>query len=418
MFVMRRVAPLMLIAVLLFALIGDPARAQMPTVPLVAIDPGHGGDDYGTTGQVSGRRLIEKELTLAVARQTAEHLQRAGYRATLLRPDDASAHRGLDRNGDGKVDLADDLQARVDRANEAGAAILLSIHFNGSTDRSLRGPEIYYSAARPFAAENRKLAEVMMGTLSARLKETGREVKPRGVLRDSVLGGSLFLLGPAGGRIARASNMPGVLVEGLFLTNPDDAALLADAATIQALARGYADGAAAYLGPAPKPAPKRARVVGASGAFLRPAPLLGAAPLTLLDPGAQVDLAEPAKGDEVGGSADWWRVEAKGQAGYVFAALLGPLTSAQQPTSAPAHPRPTATPAPAQRVTVKTDDGRAARLRAEPNRDAAIVGRAQPGETLDLIGSADGEAVDGQIAKWLNVRRGVDTGWVWAPLVE
>ena len=44
-------------------------------------------------------------------------------------------------------------------------------------------------------------------------------------------GGHLYLLGPAGGRIARASNMPGVLVEGLFLTNPDDAALAADPAT-------------------------------------------------------------------------------------------------------------------------------------------------------------------------------------------
>lgn len=377
-------------------------------VPLVAVDPGHGGDDYGSSAVANGRRLVEKEIALTVARQTAALLQQSGYRTLLLRTDDGGTNKGQDRTGDGKVDLADDLQARVDKANEAGATVLVSIQFNGSTDRSLRGTEIYYSPARPFAAESRKLADATMAAVARRLKEAGRAVTPRGVLPDSALGGPLYLLGPAAGRIARASAMPGVLIEGLFLTNASDAALLADPATLQTLARGYADGIATYLGPV-KQQPKRAQIVGAEGAYLRPSPLVGAEPLTLLDPGTTVDLAEPARGDEVGGSSDWWRVNVKGKAGYVFAALLEPVTGASPPT----------TPAAPPRATVRNDDGRAARLRRAPTREAEIVARAQPGETVEIVDAANGEAVDGKTARWLKVTRANgDNGWVWAPLVD
>ncbi|HEY3110574.1 MAG TPA: N-acetylmuramoyl-L-alanine amidase [Chloroflexota bacterium] len=417
----RRLTLLAAAALLALATLDAPARAQDNAAPLVAIDPGHGGDDYGTNGVVNGRRLLEKELTLQVARQTAENLKAAGYRTLLLRTEDGSVNRaGRDRTGDGKVDLADELQARVDRANEAGAAVLVSVHFNGSTDRSLRGPEVYYSAARPFAAENRKLAERVMAAITDRLAQANRPVTPHGILRDSVLGGSLYLLGPQGGRIVRASSMPGILIEGMFLTNAEDAALLADPVTLGALARAYADGVAGYLGPPPKPKPRLARVVG-DGANLRPSPLLGTEPLTVLAPGTTVDLAEATRGDAVGGAADWWRVNVKGQAGYVFAALLDLQDASTAPPKPPAAvPGPVGpgNPTPARRVRVRNDDGRAARLRAGPTRETEIIVRARPGETLELLGQADGEAVDGKVARWLKVRRGDLTGWVWAPLVD
>jgi N-acetylmuramoyl-L-alanine amidase len=385
-----RIALLAAAAALILAPLDAPAQAEDNRPPLVAIDPGHGGDDYGTNGVVAGRRLLEKELTLQVAVQTAENLKAAGYRTLLLRTDDGPVNRpARDRTGDGKVDLADELQARVDRANEAGAALFVSVHFNGSTERSLRGPEVYYSAARPFAAENRKLADRVMAAITARLAQASRPVTPHGVLRDSVLGGSLYVLGPQGGRIARASAMPGVLIEGMFLTNAEDAALLADPVTLRALARAYADGVAGYLGPPPKPKPKLARVIG-DGAYLRPSPLLGTEPLTTLTAGTTVDLAEATKGDDVGGAADWWRVNVKGQAGYVFASLL----ELQDASTAPKPPPPPAA-APARKVTVRDDDGRAARLRSGPTRETEIVARARPGETLELLEQADGESVDG-----------------------
>lgn len=381
----------------------DARAADDPRVPLVAIDPGHDANDWGTTGSVNGKRLIEKDLTLAVAKLVAENLKAAGYRTLLTRTDDTPPSTGADRTGDGRVDLADSLQARVDRANDARAAVLVSVHFNGSVDRQLRGPEVYYSAARPFATENRRLADSVMAAIAARMGDAGRPVTPRGVLRDSVLGGgSLYLLGPAGGRIVRASNMPGVLIEGLFLTNSDDAALLSDPVTQQTLARGYADGISVYLGPPPKPTPKRAVVVGPDGAFLRPSPLLGTRPITTVPNGALVDVAESTRGDEVGGTAEWWRVDYRGQAGFVFARLVQP---------APAPPPP-------KKVTVKNDDGQNARLRGRPTRESEIVDRAAPGDQLDVLDRADGEAVDGVTRAWLKVRHREKVGWVWAPLVD
>jgi N-acetylmuramoyl-L-alanine amidase len=393
----------------------DHARAADPKAPLIAIDPGHDAKDWGTSGVVAGKKLVEKDLTLTVARHLAENLKAAGYRTLLTRNDDTPPGGAADRTGEGKVDVADSLQARVDKANEAGATILVSIHFNGSTDRTLRGPEVYYSAQRPFAAQNRKLADAVMAGLIARMGAAGRPVTPRGVLRDAVLGGgALYLLGPAGGRIVRPSNMPGVLIEGLFLSNPDDAAVLADPVTLQTLARGYADGIAAYLGPPPKPTPKKAVVVSAGGAFLRPSPLLGTEPILTLPIGATVDVAEAARGDDVGGAADWWRVDYRGKPGYVFAPLLQPAGTTAAAAAIAAAPPP---PLPKSAV-VKNDDGRNARLRAKPPRDAEIVDRAAPGEALEILEQADGEAVDGTTTAWLKVKRGERVGWIWAPLVE
>jgi N-acetylmuramoyl-L-alanine amidase len=407
----------------------ESARADDPKIPLVAIDPGHGGADYGATGSVDGRRLLEKELTLRVSRALADQLQKAGYRTLLTRSDDRSVGTD-DRNGDGKVDAADDLQARVDRANQAGATILVSVHFNGSVDRSLRGPEVYYSPDRPFAAESRKLAERIAAATTARLAEAKRPVALRGVFSDTILGGHLYVLGPAGGRIVRASNMPGVLVEGMFLSNDADARLLADDATVQALVKGYADGIAAYLGPPPPPPPKQARVAGRTGAYLRPAPLLGTKPLTTLPNGATVDLAEPARGDAVGSAADWWRVDFKGQAGYIFARLLQPVagvgattTPSPTPTKAPtAEPTPPAArsddAAPTRRGTITTDDNLPARLRARPTRQSTILARVRAGDTVSLLGETTGEAVDGGSNRWLKVRHGDLVGWIWAPLID
>jgi N-acetylmuramoyl-L-alanine amidase len=406
-----------------------PASAEDPKVPLVAIDPGHGGPDYGTSGAVDGKRLIEKQLTLEVSKGLADALRKAGYRVLLTRDADAAVNaRADDRNGDKKVDQADELQARVDQANDAGAALFVSVHFNGSVERSLRGPEIYYSPSRPFAAENRKLADAIMGAVTARLGEAKRPVTPRGVLRDSILGGHLFVLGPEGGRIVRATRMPGVLVEGMFLTNDEDLKLLADPTTIQAMVRGYADGIASYLGPPPKAQATRARIV--DRANLRPAPLLGTKPLVTLPPGATVDLAESVKGDAVGDAAQWWRVDYAGRAGYVFASLLQPIEGAAPPPPRPqvpvaatpttAKPAPAATPVPPSvqlQGAVQTDGNLPARIRARPSREAPIVARALPNEQLPILEKAEGEAVDGGSNQWLRVQRGEIVGWVWAPLI-
>ncbi|TAK25993.1 MAG: hypothetical protein EPO26_01200 [Chloroflexota bacterium] len=399
------------------ALLSSTAQAQnAPLPPLVAIDAGHGGIDAGAAGTRDGKRYVERDLALTLARQVSDHLQRSGYRVMLTRASNAAVNgKAADTTGDGKVDVADELQARIDLANGASASVLVSIHFNGSTERKLRGPEVYYSPSRAFAGENRRLADSVMGAIARHLGETEPNLKPRGVQRDSILGGHLFLLGPEGGRIARASRMPAVLIEGLFLTNDDDLSVLARPDTVDRLARAYAEGVASYLGPPPKAAPRRGKVAGTGGANLRPAPLLGAAPIAVLPPGTNVELIEAVKGDQVGGASEWWRINARGQAGFVFAPLIAAVAgSGGGDDGRPARDVPTSEP---RRMTVRNDDGLPARVRARPSTQSTIVARARPGESVEFVEESNGEAVGGGSDRWIRVRYQSTVGWVWAPLL-
>ncbi|MCK5378715.1 MAG: N-acetylmuramoyl-L-alanine amidase, partial [Acidobacteria bacterium] len=91
----------------------------------VAIDPGHGGRDAGTSLQFG---MLEKDLTLDLARRLSAVLATAGIESTLTRTDDV------------EVSLAD----RASRANAARADLFVSIHVNWLPDRSARGFETYF----------------------------------------------------------------------------------------------------------------------------------------------------------------------------------------------------------------------------------------------------------------------------------
>jgi N-acetylmuramoyl-L-alanine amidase len=218
-------------------------------VPLVLIDPGHGGNE---TGAVSAGGMEEKDVNLAIALQVAARLRADGVLAILTRGRDSAVNTtGRDVNGDGTVDNDDDLQMRVDQANAAGAWALISIHNNAQPGApATRGTTTYYCADRPFAAESRRLAEALHTHLLAAISDAGYTTIDRPVRDDAELRkpeGHLYLLGPHNKRITRPSAMPGALGETLFLSNPADAAQLARPEMITALARGYAEGIEAYL---------------------------------------------------------------------------------------------------------------------------------------------------------------------------
>jgi len=226
-------------------------------VPLVLIDPGHGGKE---TGAVSAGGMEEKDANLAIALQVAARLRADGVLAILTRGRDSAVNTGgRDVNGDGTVDNDDDLQMRVDQANAAGAWALISIHNNAQPgDPATRGTTTYYCADRPFAAESRRLAEALHTHLLAAISDAGYSTIDRHVRDDAELRkpeGHLYLLGPHNKRITRPSAMPGALGETLFLSNPADAAQLARPEMITALARGYAEGIEAYLASAVEATP-------------------------------------------------------------------------------------------------------------------------------------------------------------------
>jgi len=221
----------------------DLTRAFESEAPIIVLDPGHGGAEIGASYTFSdGTVLKEKDLNLAVANQTATLLRQAGYTVVQTRTTDSWVDRNL------SDPLADDLQARVDIANNAHATLFLSIHFNGYDDPSVRGTTVYYDADRPFSERSLHFAQLLDQQATAALANIGYQTLNRGVQTDSMavgLGNHFYVLGPDA---VRPIQMPSALVEGLFVTNPQDAQRLRDPRTLHALAEAYARAIELYYG--------------------------------------------------------------------------------------------------------------------------------------------------------------------------
>lgn len=210
----------------------SPVRAQaIPYDADVGLDPGHSRADVGASGAGVG----EYEHTLDVALRIVPLLEQAGLRVALSRTDDrpltAMAHPDpIERT---RIEQA----ARI--AAVGDARIYVSIHFNGGPP-SLRGTETYYNSENA-GPESRRLAESLQAHVVTALREYGYETADRGAKEDLLAGK------PYGHFFSLRGSMPSALVEGLFLSNPTEAALLLRADAREALARGYADGILAYV---------------------------------------------------------------------------------------------------------------------------------------------------------------------------
>lgn len=228
------------------------------SVRTVFLDAGHGGLDPGVVGAAGGHQVLEKDSALAVATRLSTLLRADGYRVVMARTQDSSVIK-LSASDSATGALTDDaehrdLLARAACANAAGASVLLSIHFNGFDDPSVGGTETFYDVARPFAAANKQLAADLQSALVAELGTSDRGVWTDDQLAAPTLTnagsayGHLIELGPtASGWVDNPSQMPGALVEPLFVTNPADAQLAADPAGQQRIAGALASGLLKYL---------------------------------------------------------------------------------------------------------------------------------------------------------------------------
>ena len=219
--------------------------------PTVLVDPGHGGKEIGASRQlVDGTMLVEKDLNLKVALKLAQLLRESGISPVLTRTTDTQVNGSTDLTGDEKVSLSDDLQARVDMANQARADLIVAVHFNGVVDTSKKGTQVFYADDRPFSDRSRTLAEITQSNLVKRLAEAGYQTEDRKATPDSRLlgrGSHFYLLGPASEIIKRPSEMPGIIGEALFVTNEEDARALRREPVLDAIARAYADSVKAYF---------------------------------------------------------------------------------------------------------------------------------------------------------------------------
>lgn len=217
----------------------NPARPLARHV--VAIDPGHGGIDPGTTG---ARGVREKQVTLAVARVLKRHLEATGrYRVTLTRDRDRFVR----------------LRQRVAKARDSNAELFISLHADAIKNRRFRGVSVYTLSevasdkeAEELAAKENKVdlivgmdfsdksPEVTNILIDLAQRETMNYAAQFATLLLSELRGSVKVLRNshrfAGFAVLKAPDVPSVLVEMGYLSNATDEKLLSSAAYHRKLA--------------------------------------------------------------------------------------------------------------------------------------------------------------------------------------
>lgn len=225
---------------------------------VIVLDPGHRGGESGAVyrNNAGTAELYEKDINLQIAYRLRILLEADGYRVVLTRESDTGVVETSTLEGiTGYSRIRADLQARVDIANQIKADLFISIHNNGGNSTETRGTLTYYSLSRPFGDKNLILAELVQEGILNQLNDIGYQPIDLGIHDDAnfrVFRGrayNLFVLGPEDSerRHNRATQMPGILGESLFLTNHQEAALLSSDEGMEALARGYHDGIVAYF---------------------------------------------------------------------------------------------------------------------------------------------------------------------------
>jgi N-acetylmuramoyl-L-alanine amidase len=187
---------------------GPSAYAKAAPVPppyVVAIDAGHGGapddnhpDQLYDSGAVAGG-LVEKDLTLGLAHRVKHSLEADGVSVVITRD----------------TDVYLDLATRLAKATAGGAKLFVSIHFNYFGDPAVEGSLVMYQAA-----DSAPFAQLMATALDQGLRRYG--VASNGI----VLNDGLWI----------HHTVPTVTVEGAYLTNAHDAAVLKQPATLDAYA--------------------------------------------------------------------------------------------------------------------------------------------------------------------------------------
>ncbi len=185
-----------------------------PDAPTIVIDVGHGGTDRGARGHVP--YCEEKKICLLTARLVKQYLDQLGY------------HVVMTRNTDDFISLP----KRVEIAIQAQANIFVSVHFNSSRSTEAQGIEVFFHDSkenRNRTSASRKLAESVLSRVIRRTSATSRGVKK----------GNFYVI--------RETDMPAILVEGGFISNPDERVLLKSRDYQEKIARGVADGIDHYF---------------------------------------------------------------------------------------------------------------------------------------------------------------------------
>ena len=223
---------------------------------IVAVDAGHGGEDPGAIGKGG---VYEKNVVLSIARRVQDRIDRAdGFRAVMV------------RDGDYYVSL----RKRTAIARDHRADMFVSIHADAFSSPRVRGASVYAlseggasSEMALWLANQENRSDLIGGVGPVSLDDKDEQV--RSVLLDLSMDGTLraslavgeSVMGSlsgvsrmhkrrveqAGFAVLKSPDVPSILVETGFLSNPEEARLLATASHQDKVARAIADGIRGYL---------------------------------------------------------------------------------------------------------------------------------------------------------------------------
>lgn len=226
---------------------------------VVAIDAGHGGKDPGAHGP---KGAYEKNVTLAIARKLAALIdQQPGMKAVLTRDSDVYV----------------ELKERFEKARDADADLFVSIHCDASRDHRADGATVYVLSEHGATTEHAKFLErqendsdlvggVKLANLPPQVKSVVVDMSQSAVMGMSFdVGASvarqLSAIGAmhrnavqqAGFLVLKAPDVPSMLIETNYITNPHTAKLLMSSAYQQQLASAIFTGVNDYFGHYPPP---------------------------------------------------------------------------------------------------------------------------------------------------------------------
>ncbi|MDZ7787471.1 MAG: N-acetylmuramoyl-L-alanine amidase [Halofilum sp. (in: g-proteobacteria)] len=231
----------------------DQPKADEPRDIVVAIDPGHGGHDPGAIGHGG---VNEKLVVLQIARRLNNLLEETpGFKPVMTR----------------NSDIYLPLRERMRRAREADADLFISLHADAFRDARARGSSVYALSTNGASSEaakwiaNRENSADMLGGVSLDDKDEMvasvlLDLSQSATIESSLSAGERILeqLGQvnrlhkhsvqqAGFVVLKAPDVPSLLVETAFISNPEEARNLRSSAHQQKLARAMRDGIREYF---------------------------------------------------------------------------------------------------------------------------------------------------------------------------
>lgn len=186
----------------------------------IVIDPGHGGRDGGA---IARDNTSEKDIALAVAKQTQEFLEQAGAIVYLTRETDTDL-AGESFSGSRKER---DIRNRLKFIHEKEPDLFITIHLNSLPSPRWRGAQTFY---HPSILESKLLAETIQKEIIRNLENTNRAPLEMN---------SMYLL--------KHAEVPGALVEIGFLSNDEERELLKDPTYQKQMAASIYQGILRYI---------------------------------------------------------------------------------------------------------------------------------------------------------------------------